>query len=209
MLKSLLSVVAVGLTFLLFVPYIRSILLGHTKPHVFSWVIWAIGTFTVFLAQLAGGAGIGAWPIGLSGLLTGYVAVLSWLKRSDLSVTPFDWVCLLASFLAVPLWAVTSNPLWAVLILTGIDLIGFGPTIRKAHLKPHEDRIWFYLVGALRNGLVVAALERYTPTTVAFPAAVGVACVGVAIYVFARRQKVPPATTHRVAEQSHAAIREG
>jgi hypothetical protein len=196
MLKTLLSIVAAALTFLLFVPYIRSILFGHTKPHVISWVIWAIGTVTVFLAQLAGGAGIGAWPIGLSGLLTGYVAVLSWLKRSDLSVVPFDWACLLTCLLAIPLWAVTSDPLWAVLILTGVDLIGFGPTIRKAHQKPHEDRIWFYLVGALRNGLVVAALAQYTLTTATFPVAVGFACAGVAIYISIRRRQVPSTSDH-------------
>ena len=36
--KLLFSSLAIALTLLAFVPYIRSILAGTTKPHVFSWV---------------------------------------------------------------------------------------------------------------------------------------------------------------------------
>jgi len=193
MLKSLFSAAAIVLTFALFYPYVRSIILGETKPHVFSWVIWSIGTFTVFFAQLADGAGIGAWPIGLSALITSYVAVLSWMKRSDLSVTALDWACLVVALLALPIWLITSSPLWAVLILTAIDLVGFGPTVRKAYTKPHEERIWFFLLGGLRNAFVIAALEHYSATTVVFPAAVGVACLGLAPFIAIRRRSLAPA----------------
>jgi hypothetical protein len=50
--------------------YIHSIQQGTTKPHVFSWVIWGSTTFVVFLAQLADKGGAGAWPIGVSGIIT-------------------------------------------------------------------------------------------------------------------------------------------
>jgi hypothetical protein len=40
--KELLSAVAIALTFALFVPYVRGILRGDLKPHVFSWVIWGL-----------------------------------------------------------------------------------------------------------------------------------------------------------------------
>lgn len=49
--KLVLSVIAIVLTLVAFIPYIISILSGMTKPHVFSWVIWGITTFIVFLAQ--------------------------------------------------------------------------------------------------------------------------------------------------------------
>jgi predicted small integral membrane protein len=56
------SALAVVLTFVAFVPYIRSILADRTKPHVFSWVIWGITTMIVFFAQLEVKSGMGAWP---------------------------------------------------------------------------------------------------------------------------------------------------
>jgi hypothetical protein len=179
--------IAIALTFALFYPYVRSIVLGTTKPHAFSWVIWGIGTFIVFFAQLADGAGIGAWPIGLSALITSYVALLSWTKRSDLSITPLDWGCLIAALLALPVWLITSSPFWAVLILTVIDLVGFGPTVRKAYSKPHEERVWFFVLGALRNAFVIAALEHYSPTTLLFPLAVGLACLALGLFIALRR----------------------
>jgi hypothetical protein len=191
--KSLFGAAAIVLTFALFYPYVRSIILGETRPHVLSWVIWGLGTFTVFFAQLADGAGIGAWPIGLSALITSYVALLSWMKRSDLSITLLDWGCLVVALSALPIWLLTSSPLWAVLILTAIDLVGFGPTVRKAYAKPREERIWFFLLGALRNAFAIAALEHYSPTTVVFPAAVGVACLALAPFIAIRRQTLAPA----------------
>jgi hypothetical protein len=197
MTKPTLGAAAMVLTFALFYPYVRSILTGATRPHVLSWVIWSLGTFTVFFAQLADGAGVGAWPIGLSALITSYVALVSWLRRSDLSITTFDWTCLLLALLSIPLWLSTSNPLWAVIILTAIDIAGFGPTLRKAHDKPHEERAWFFALGALRNALVITALERYSAATVTFPAAVGVACLCVAIYILVRRQGVSPSHDRR------------
>jgi hypothetical protein len=180
------------LTFAIFVPYIRSVRSGLTKPHVFSWVIWALGTFVVFLAQLAGSAGLGAWPIGVSGLITAYIAVLAYGKQSDTAITPLDCVFLIVALAALPCWFLTSDPLWAVVILTGLDLAGFGPTFRAAYFRPYDERIGFYGLAAVRNLLSIMALEHYSLTTVLFPAAVGIACVGFVAMVGYRRKRLAP-----------------
>src|SRR5262245_50916787 len=132
MYKELLAAAAIVLTFVMFVPYIRSIHEGRTKPHAFSWIIWALGTFVVFLAQLAGQGGFGAWPIGVSGLITAYIAGLAYWNRTDTSITRTDWLFLAIALAALPCWLLTSNPLLAVVLLTGVDLAGFGPTFRYA-----------------------------------------------------------------------------
>ena len=75
--KEIPSTVAIVLTLIAFFPYIRSIHQGKTKPHVFSWVIWGSTTFVVFLAQLADKGGAGAWPIGVSGVITLFVAFIA------------------------------------------------------------------------------------------------------------------------------------
>ncbi|MBF0471260.1 MAG: hypothetical protein HQL48_07770, partial [Gammaproteobacteria bacterium] len=68
--KPSLSLLAIGLTLFGFVPYIRGILRGTVKPHVFSWVIWGISTAVVFFAQVVGHGGVGAWPVGVSAIIT-------------------------------------------------------------------------------------------------------------------------------------------
>lgn len=175
--KEVLSAVAVALTLIAFLPYIRSILRDEIKPHVFSWIIWGSTTFVVFLAQLQDGAGVGAWPIGISGGITILVALLAYWKRADITITKTDWLFFAAALSSLPLWYATSNPLWAVVILTIVDVLGFGPTFRKSYSLPHSESLLFFGLFAARNLIVIAALENYSITTVLFPAVIAGACL--------------------------------
>lgn len=175
--KAAFSAAALILTFAAFIPYYRAILRDEIRPHVFSWLIWAAGTVVVFAAQLSDGGGLGAWPIGVSGLLTGGVAILALSRSGDTSIERMDWVFLILALSALPLWFLTSTALSAVIILTLVDLLGFGPSVRKAYDAPHEENATFFAIGAARNGFVLLALEHFSWTTALFPAAVGLACV--------------------------------
>jgi len=188
--KELLSVVAIILTLVAFFPYIRSIRQGKTRPHVFSWLIWGSTTFVVFLAQLADKGGVGAWPIGVSGIITMYVALLAYFKKSDITITRVDWLFFMSAMLSLPLWYFTADPLWAVLILTTVDLFGFAPTFRKAYVSPFEEKLMFFMIMALRNLIVVLALENYSLTTVLFPAVIALACLVFIVMVLYRRRIV-------------------
>ncbi len=186
--KEILSAIAIALTFIAFYPYIRSIILGEIKPHVFSWIIWGSTTFVVFLAQLEDDGGVGAWPIGVSGVITLFVAALSYFKRADISITKTDWLFFIAAMSALPFWYFTNNPLWAVVILTLVDILGFGPTVRKSYTQPHSESLLFFSLFAARNFIVILALENYSITTVLFPAAVGIACLSLIVMLIYRRK---------------------
>ena len=177
MYKEVFSAVAIALTLSAFLPYIHAILQGTIKPHVFSWIIWGSTTFIVFLAQIEADAGVGAWPIGISGIITFYVAFLAYIKKSDTTITKKDWFFFVVAMTSLPFWYFSSDPLWAVLILTTVDIIGFGPTVRKAYIAPFEEQLTFFAIFTLRNFIVILALEHYSLTTVLFPAAVAVACL--------------------------------
>jgi len=186
--KELLSAIAILLTFIAFFPYIRSIQSGKTKPHVFSWVIWGCVTFVVFLAQLADKGGVGAWPIGVSGLITIYVAVLAYQKKSDISITRADWWFFSIAMMSLPIWYITANPLWAVIILTTVDLFGFVPTFRKAFFSPFEESLTFFSIIIIRNIISIIALAHYSVTTILFPAATAFASLIFVMMVLYRRR---------------------
>ncbi len=188
--KVLFSAAAIALTFIAFLPYIRSIYQGITKPHVFSWVIWGSTTFVVFLAQLADRGGIGAWPIGISGIITLYVAFLAYIQKSDTLITSTDWLFLILSMSSLPLWYLTSDPFWAVLILTTVDVLGFGPTFRKAYSFPFEEQLRFFVIMAVRNLISILALEHHSQTTVLFPAVIASTCLLFVLMVIYRRQVI-------------------
>jgi hypothetical protein len=205
--REIFNAAAIVLTFVAFVPYIISTRNGKTKPHVFSWVIWGIATVIVFFAQLADGAGIGAWSIGISGLLTLYIAYLAYRRRADSSVTKIDWVFFILALISLPLWYWTRDPFWAVVILTTVDTLGFAPTFRKAYHAPYDELLLLYVVMTIRNLVSIPALEHYSWTTVLFPAVLSLTCALFIVMVMVRRTMKPKTQTssqRKVAYGEHA-----
>ena len=182
--------IAVAITWIAFLPYIRSIQHGETKPHVFSWVIWGLSTFIVFLGQVADGGGAGAWAIGVSGIITTYVAWLAYQKKADIQIASTDWIFLALALSALPLWYIHDDPLWTVVILTGIDALGFGSTFRKSYHKPFDEQLGFYVLMTTRNAISIAALAHYSVTTVIFPALTGFLSLLFILMLLVRRKQV-------------------
>lgn len=186
--KEILSFIAIVLTLAAYIPYIRAIFSGTIKPHVFSWVIWGATTLLAFLAQLEANGGVGAWPIGVSGSITIFIACLAYLKRADVTITKSDWLFFVAAMSSLPLWYLTSDPLWAVVMLTTVDVLGFGPTIRKAYHFPYSESLLFFGLFAVRNLLVMMAFENYSMTTLLFPAVIATVCVLLMMMIAYRRR---------------------
>ena len=78
--KTILSLVAVVLIFVSYSFYIKDILKGKARPHVFTWGLWSIIVFILFLLQLSAGASFGATPTLFVSLLCITVFILS-LRR--------------------------------------------------------------------------------------------------------------------------------
>lgn len=186
--KEILSVVAIVLTLVAFIPYIRAIFNGTIRPHVFSWVIWGATTFLIFLAQLEDKGGVGTWPIGVSGSITIFIACLAYIKRADVIIAKTDWLFFVAALSSLPLWYLTSDPLWAVVLLTIVDVLGFGPTVRKAYHLPYSESLLFFGLFTVRNLLVMMALENHSVTTLLFPAVITAVCVLLMMMIAYRRR---------------------
>lgn len=169
--------IAIALTGAMFIPYIRSMARGVTRPHPVSWAIWGGGTAVIFFAQLLDGAGWGAWPIGLSGAITIGVAVAAYRMTQEFSPTKTDVGCLIVAAAGLLMWPLASSPVWTVVILTAVDLVGFVPTVRLVLKRPFDENLGFYVVSAFRNAAALLALEHYSVTTVVFPAAVLAGCL--------------------------------
>jgi hypothetical protein len=179
---------SVVLAIVSFAPYIVQIRGGTMKPHVFSWVIWSISTAVVYFAQVVADGGPGAWATGVSGIMTMYVTWLAWSRHHDIDITKSDRLFLGAALLSLPVWYLTSDPLWAVVILTTIDVLGFGPTIRKLYRHPFEESAWFYLMFAIRSAVSIPALESLNLTTLLFPVAMVLSCGAVVVLLLWRRR---------------------
>jgi uncharacterized membrane protein HdeD (DUF308 family) len=182
------ATIIIGL--LTYIPYFWSIYKKQTKPHVFSWFIWGLLGAIAFFAQIADGAGPGAWVNGVTAFICFVIAAIA-LKFGEKNITRSDWITFLGALSAIPVWYVTQNPLYAIILVTVIDALGFSPTFRKSWLKPWEENALTYGLSAGKYALSLLAIENYTMTTVLYSASL-VFMNGVFVAMLLFRRKAHP-----------------
>lgn len=174
--------------------YIRSILRGQTKPHIYTHLIWGIVTGIAFCAQLYDDAGPGSWAMGFSAFACLSQAALA-VKYGEKNITRSDQAALATSLLAIVLWVATDNPLWSVILVSIIDAIAFYPTFRKSWNKPWEENLTAYNIASLKFGLSLIAITNFTFITTLYAITVIVLNSVFALMCLWRRQ-----TLHRAEE---------
>ena len=186
--RLILGVIAVVIALVSYVPYIRDILRGSTKPHPVSWFAFALLMGITFSAQLITGAGPGAWVTGVSAIAIFGIAIFS-IVHGGVEVVPFDWACLIAAILGIVLWRITSDPLTAVVIVTITHTIAMGPMFRKAYLKPYEETLSLFVLSIAKCVVGCLAFGSFNLTSMLFPSVIiGLNVVLVSVLIYRRRQ---------------------
>lgn len=167
--KAFLGIAATLLALYSYVPYFRDIFAGKTKPHAFSWLVWFLLTAVAFVAQIKDNGQAGAWVTGFTAIVALMIFIAA-ITRGEKDITKSDWLCLIGSFLAMGLWAITDSALTAVVLITIIDALGFAPTFRKAFHNPQEETLITFALSAVKFVIAIAALSNYSSVTVLYPA---------------------------------------
>ena len=169
-----------------YIPYFRDIFCGKTKPHAFSWLIWGLLMVIGFAGQISDQAGPGAWVIGFSACACLSIFALAF-RYGEKNITRGDWLCLWISLTAIPLWMITSTPIWSMVLITVIDFVGFAPTIRKSYHKPFEETVIVYTLGAIKHSMGIAALDKCSIITLLYPLSLVITNAGLAALIMVRR----------------------
>ena len=93
------------------------------------------------------------------------VAALS-ITKGERTLTWRDWLCLAGALVAIVVWRLTSDALYAVLVLVVINTLAMIPTFTKGYRKPHEETASSYALGVLRSIISIAALLSFNWVTV-------------------------------------------
>ena len=187
--KILISILAVILTFVGYVPYFRDIIKKKTSPHIFTWFIWTLTGFIGYGLQVTGGGGVGTWALLMASICCFAVFLLS-LRVGKKDITTLDIAFLILALVALFLWVVVKQPVASVILITIVDLLGFAPTIRKSWDKPYSETLFTYELCFIRHGLSVFALERFNILTVLYPVTWSLANLFFVIILVLRRRKV-------------------
>lgn len=187
--KFLLGILAAALAIAAYVPYLRSVFSGRTKPHIYTWLIWTLTTGTAAVATWYGGGNFGSLSLFAGSALAFAVFLLSF-RYGTTDITKGDTATLIAALLAILLWWQMQNPLLAVFTVSAIDALGYLPTYRKLWNAPWSEDLRAWIVTAVGNLFALAALSEYNLLTVTYLAVLFTGNSLLIILSMARRRKI-------------------
>ena len=187
--KAVLGLLAIVVGFIGYVPYLRDIFGNKTKPHAFSWLVWGVLTAVAFGGQIAGKAGAGAWVTGVTALVCLMIFILS-LSKGVKDFPLADWLCLLGAVFSLGLWALTKNPLTAIVLITVIDMLAFIPTFRKSYTEPYSETSFTYMMSGLKFLIGLFALQNYSWVTGLYPVSLVITNAAFVSMLNTRRRRI-------------------
>jgi len=187
--KVAISFLAVALTFIGYVPYIRDSLKKKITPHAFTWFVWTLAGGIAYGLQILGGAGVGSWAL-LAAVIACLIIFILSLRIGDKDITRSDIVLLVLALISLYLWLGVDKPIWSVFFVTAAEILAIIPTVRKTWNKPYSENLWAYEVAILRHGLSITALQQFNILTVLYPASWAMVCSIFTSLVLMRRKSL-------------------
>jgi hypothetical protein len=166
--KYIIGAIAVILTFVGYVPYLRDTVRGKTKPHVYSWFLWGFVTLIAFGLQFSGKGGVGSL-VTLAAALISFVVFFLGMRNGDKDIAKSDTVFFVVALVATALWVFAKQPVVSVILISSVEMLGFIPTIRKSWHNPYTETLFTYSLNTFRHGLSIIALQNYSIVTLLYP----------------------------------------
>jgi hypothetical protein len=166
--KNIIGILAISLTFFGYIPYIRDTIKGKTRPHLYSWFLWATISAIAFALQVSAGAGIGAF-VTLAAVIVTYIIFFLGLRNGKKDITLFDTIFLILTLISLVIWLFAKQPVTSIILLTTTEVLIFVPTLRKSWHSPRSETLSSYIMNTVRFTLAIFSLQHYSLVTTLYP----------------------------------------
>lgn len=149
--------------------YARDTWKGETQPNRVSWLLWSAAPLIGTAAALSDGVTWAILPVFMAGFSPLLVLFASFAnKRAYWKLTGFDYVCGVFAVLALVLWAITKEPMVAIVFAILADLFAGIPTIVKAWHHPESESANAYVASLISVCLGLFAVKAWVPAEYIF-----------------------------------------
>ena len=178
------------INFVACVSYVRAILKGEATPNRVTWFLWALVPVIAAAAQWRSGVGISTLVVLSVGLGPACIVLASFARGTgSWRLGPFDYVCGACSLAALALWAVTGDPVTAIVLSILADAAAALPTLRKAWLAPATEDRSAYLIAFAGMVLGILSVQEATFSAYAFNAYLVVVSLALVLILYLPRRR--------------------
>ena len=171
--------------------YVRAILKGEATPNRVTWTLWALVPLIAGAAQLRSGVGISTLVVMSVGASPACVVLASFVAGTgSWKLGPFDYVCGACALAALALWAISGDPVTAIVLSILGDAAAALPTVRKAWLAPATEDRPAYLIAFVGMILGILSVQEATFAAYAFNVYLLIASGALVVILFLPRR--PP-----------------
>jgi hypothetical protein len=166
-----LAIIGAVINFVACLSYVRAILKGEAAPNRVTWLLWALVPLIAGAAQWRAGVGISTLVVLSVGAGPACVVLASFVRQTgSWSLGPFDYLCGACSLAALALWAITGDPVTAIVLSILADAAAALPTLRKAWLAPATEDRRAYLISLVGMTSGIFSVQEATFAAYAFNA---------------------------------------
>jgi hypothetical protein len=178
---------------LFYVPYIRDVVRGSTRPHRGTWIIWCGLSFIVLASQRADG---GRWSLlvvvsQLVGAAT--IAVLSF-KHGVGGTSRLDLGLAAIAVVGVIGWYTVGNPTLATLGVVIADSVAVLMMVPKTYRYPYSETLSAFVLSAASGAFAMAAVGSLDAGLLLYPTYFLIADVIIVVLIASRRRTVAAPT---------------
>ena len=150
--------------------YIKETLQGKTKPNKVTWLLWSVAPLIAAIAAFTDGVRWAILPTFMAGFGPLLVFICSFIsKNAYWKLEKFDYICGIFSILALILWAITKQPIIAIIFSIASDGLAAVPTLIKAWKYPDTENAAPYITGIFSALTSFAAITMWNFSSLAFP----------------------------------------
>ncbi len=188
--KLIFTVLSTAVFIFAFGNYLRDMFRTTTKPHIYTWLIWTITQGIAVAGLWYGNGGWGSLALTISAVFVFLVFLFS-LRYGTRNITKSDTAVLAVALLSIVVWQGLHNPLFAVVMASAVDVMGYLPSFRKTFEEPWSENAVSWAAFSVANILSILALAAYNPLTLTYLVAITVANSILLAICLTRRLTVP------------------
>lgn len=133
-------------------PYILATMRGTARPQLVSWFVWTVLAAIMTVAAYSAGQRA-SMLLSLSAFVSCAIVVALGWRQGKVRLTKLDIICLTGAVAGIGSLIVLHNPLIALTVSVGVDMVAYVPTLVHGWNSPSEESLACFACAVIAAGV--------------------------------------------------------